>query len=172
MVLLLRYTGLRISDVATLSRDRVTPGKILLYTQKTGAHVFLPIGVDLQAALASLPDPRGAGNDPKYYFWNGAMLKQTAVDIAARTLAAVFKIEGPRRACSPDSATRWQRNSWPAVEASRKSQDILGISPPAVVRKHYAKWSHGRQERISTLFEAVYPGTFLAHDKEKAAVTR
>ena len=43
MLLLLRYTGLRISDVATLGRDRVKGGEILLHTQKTGGTVFLPI---------------------------------------------------------------------------------------------------------------------------------
>jgi site-specific recombinase XerD len=36
MVLLLRYTGLRISDVATLSRDRVKADRIYLYTMKNG----------------------------------------------------------------------------------------------------------------------------------------
>jgi site-specific recombinase XerD len=42
-ILLLRYTGLRISDLATLERKRIQNGKILLYTQKTGGTVFLPI---------------------------------------------------------------------------------------------------------------------------------
>ncbi|MBZ5677517.1 MAG: tyrosine-type recombinase/integrase [Acidobacteriia bacterium] len=169
MVLLLRYTGLRISDVATLSRDRVTPGRILLYTHKTGAHVFLPIGVELQAALASLPHPRGAGSNPEYYFWNGEMLKQTVVDIAARTLAAVFK----RSKVPGAHAHRFRHTLATELLARGGSEqevaDILGISP-VVVRKHYAKWSHGRQERISTLFEAVYPGTFLAHE-ENVSVT-
>ena len=36
--------------------------------------------------------------------------------------------------------------------------DILGISP-AIVRKHYAKWSQARQQRIKRLFEDVYRGT-------------
>lgn len=43
MVLLLRYTGLRISDVATLARERVRNGRIYLYTMKNGKPIFLPI---------------------------------------------------------------------------------------------------------------------------------
>jgi hypothetical protein len=42
MVLLLRYTGLRISDVATLARDRVRQDRIYLYTMKNGKPVFFP----------------------------------------------------------------------------------------------------------------------------------
>jgi integrase/recombinase XerD len=39
MVLLLRYSGLRIRDAATLRRERVRDSKLLLYMQKTGAGV-------------------------------------------------------------------------------------------------------------------------------------
>jgi integrase len=38
MVLPLRYTGLRISDVALLGREPVTDGQIPLDPYKTGAH--------------------------------------------------------------------------------------------------------------------------------------
>ncbi|MGH9343576.1 MAG: tyrosine-type recombinase/integrase, partial [Terriglobia bacterium] len=51
MILLLRYTGLRISDVATLARDRVREDRIYLYTMKNGKPVFLPIPAVLQGAL-------------------------------------------------------------------------------------------------------------------------
>jgi integrase len=91
MVLLLRYTGLRISDVASLRRDRVTEGKILLHTQKTGGLVYLPMPVDLQWALDALPAPKGTLGDPQYFFWTGVTSRRAAVGIAERTLAAVFK---------------------------------------------------------------------------------
>jgi len=42
MVLLLRYTGLRVSDVATLAKDRIRDGQIHLYTTKNGKPVLLP----------------------------------------------------------------------------------------------------------------------------------
>jgi integrase len=47
--------------------------------------------------------------------------------------------------------------------------DILGISP-SVVRKRYAKWSQARQQRITKLFEAIYPGTYLAHDEKGTVI--
>jgi hypothetical protein len=38
--------------------------------------------------------------------------------------------------------------------------DILG-NTPEIVRKHYDKWSIGRQKRIDELIERVYFGVFL-----------
>ncbi len=91
MILLLRYTGLRISDVATLARDRIRDGQILLHTQKTGGTVYLPIPDELAGALAIVPDPRGSGSAPEYFFWNGITSRRAVVGIAERTMAAVFK---------------------------------------------------------------------------------
>jgi site-specific recombinase XerD len=63
MVLLLRHTGLRISDVATLARDRIRDEEMLLHTLKTGGTVKLPISQALQQALDTLPLPKEAGSD-------------------------------------------------------------------------------------------------------------
>ncbi len=43
LVLLLRYSGLRIGDGVTLPKDRIRNGKLFLYTQKTGVPVYLPL---------------------------------------------------------------------------------------------------------------------------------
>jgi integrase len=44
MLLLLRWSGLRISDAAKLERSKLTDdGKLFLYTQKTGQPVYVPL---------------------------------------------------------------------------------------------------------------------------------
>jgi site-specific recombinase XerD len=168
MVLLLRYTGLRISDVATLERVRVHGGQILLHTQKTGGTVFLPVPRELHSALDALPPPRGAGSEPRHYFWNGVTSKRAVIGIAQRTLSAVFAKSGVKGA----HAHRFRHTLATEILArggsEQEAADILGISAP-VVRKHYAKWSQARQQRITRLFEAVFPGTYLVHE-EKASV--
>ena len=58
MILLMRYTGLRISDVMTLARDRVRDGIIHLHTQKTAGVVRLPVPIELRRALDELPVPQ------------------------------------------------------------------------------------------------------------------
>ncbi len=42
-VLLLRYSGLRIRDAVCLRRDRIVDGKLMVYTQKTGQPVYVPL---------------------------------------------------------------------------------------------------------------------------------
>lgn len=150
MVLLLRYTALRVSDVATLARDAIRDGQILVRTLKTGQPVFLPIPPDLENALAVLPHPRGAGKEPRCFFWNGITSRRAVVGIAERTLASVFaksKVPGAH-------AHRFRHTLATELLARGATEqdvaDVLGNSP-AIVRKHYAKWSAARQERITAL---------------------
>ena len=46
MILLLRYSGLRISDASTLERSRLKGTKLFLYTQKTGTPVWVPLATE------------------------------------------------------------------------------------------------------------------------------
>jgi len=41
LVLLLRYSGMRIGDEVELATDRLTGSKLSLYTQKTGVPVYI-----------------------------------------------------------------------------------------------------------------------------------
>jgi integrase len=104
MVMLLRHTALRISDVCVLRKDAFSwddtaqTWRILLRTQKSGEPVFLPIPPDLKLALDALPVPRKAPSDCPYYFWNGVTSRRAVVGIAERAMAAVFKKSGVPKA--------------------------------------------------------------------------
>jgi len=153
MVLLLDNTALRISDIATLARDRVQDGRIFLRTAKSGQLVFLPVWKATQTALDALPAPRGAETTPRYYFWNGVTSKRAVVGIAERTLAAVFKKSGVLGA----HAHRFRHTLATRLLGSGAATlqdvaDILGNSPE-IVRKHYEKWSSARQERIDRIMQ-------------------
>jgi site-specific recombinase XerD len=72
MVLALRYTALRIGDVAMLARDRISRDgnrwRTFLRTEKSGKPVFLPIPTELRAAFEALPLPRNCGEETKWFF--------------------------------------------------------------------------------------------------------
>lgn len=170
MVLLLRYTALSISDVATLARDRVRDGEILLRRQKTGGLVFLPVPDQLQAALDALPATRDSDENPSNYFWNEeSMSRRCVVGVAERTLSAVCKRSGVAHA----HAHRFRQTIATEILAKggteQDAADVLGNSP-AVIRKHYAKWNVQRQDRIKSLMQAVHSGTFLAQTEKRAAI--
>ncbi|MGA2725651.1 MAG: tyrosine-type recombinase/integrase [Bryobacteraceae bacterium] len=161
MILLLRHTALRVSDVCTLRKDAVSRDtekntwRVFLYTQKTGDAVFLPIPESVKLVLDALPLPRGAAQDCPYYFWNGKTSRRAVVGIAERTLSAVFKKSRVKGAHAHryrhTLATRLLEQGATFEEVA----DILGNSPE-VVRAHYGKWSKGRQAIIDRLMFAHF----------------
>jgi site-specific recombinase XerD len=159
MVLLLNNTALRVSDVATLARDRVHGGRVLVRTKKTGDTVYLPVWKDTQAALDALPAPRGACAESRYFFWNEITSRRAVVGIAERTLAAVFKQSKVPHAHAHRFRHTLATRLLGMGGTEQEVADILGNSPE-IVRKHYAKWSQARQKRIDDLMTAaqVAPG--------------
>ena len=111
MILLLRHTALRVSDVCTLRKDAVSRDaekntwRVFLYTQKTGDPVFLPIPESVKLVLDALPLPRNAAQDCPYYFWNGQSLAPgRGRDRGTNAFRRVQKIRGEGRPRSSVSA--------------------------------------------------------------------
>ena len=156
MILLLRYTALRISDVATLRRDRLRHGEILVRTTKNGKPVKLPVHPDLQAALDVLPVPRGVeGQECPYFFWSGNGTERAVIRDATRTMATVYKASGVQGACSHRFRHTLATEILELGGSIQDAADVLGDSD-AIIRKHYVKWSAGRQARISELLNRLW----------------
>jgi site-specific recombinase XerD len=168
MVLTLRYTALRVGDVAMLARDRISrDGKrwrVFLRTEKNGKPVFLPIPQQLKDALDAAPLPRGLQGESKHFFWNGITSERSMKGIVERAMLSVF-----RKSAVPHAHAHRFRHTLATELLGRGATfeeiaDILGNSPD-VVRKHYAKWSVARQTRIDELMEGVYSeATYLSQD--------
>jgi site-specific recombinase XerD len=161
MIMLLRHTALRVSDVCTLRKDAISwdpeqnTWRVFLYTQKTGDPVFLPIPAPLKLVLDALPLPRSAPQNCPYYFWNGQSSRRAVVGIAERTLSAVFKKSGVKDA----HAHRYRHTlATRLLEQGATFEQVADIpgNSPAVVRKHYGKWSKGRQANIDRLMMAHF----------------
>ena len=87
MVLLLRYSGLRISDAVALRRERVQGDRIFLYQQKTGTPVYVPVPDFVIRALNSLPRR-------EYLFWSGNGELKSAIEDWRRAFKSLAKIAG------------------------------------------------------------------------------
>jgi site-specific recombinase XerC len=109
-----------------------------------------------QAALDVLPLPRGAdGPECPYFFWSGHGDRQTFVRDVTRTLSAVFKASGVAKACSHRFRHTLATEVLEMGGTFEDAADILGDTE-AIVRKHYAKWSAGRQARITDLLARIW----------------
>ncbi len=136
-VLLLRYSGLRIRDVVCLHRDRVKDGKLMLYTQKTGQAVFVPLPPVVFEALAACGD----GQLP---FWSGSGNPKSAVADWQRSLRRLFELAGVKSG----HAHRF-RDTF-AVRLLEKGVPLESVAvllgnSLRIAEKHYAPWVKSRQ---------------------------
>ena len=125
----------------------------------------------MKLVLDALPPPRNSAQDCPYYFWNGNSSRRAVVGIAERTLAAVFKKSGVKDAHAHRYRHTLATRLLEQGATFEQVADILGNSP-AVVRKHYGKWSKGRQANIDRLMMAYFqtegvtnPVTKKSHEK-------
>lgn len=152
MILLLRYSGLRISDAALLQRSRLSGDKLFLYTQKTGTPVWVPLPTTTIEALKNAPS-----DNEKYFFWNGNCLPTSTVKIWERTFATVFE-----KAHIPDGTIHRFRDTF-AIELLLKGVPIeqvsvlLGHSSLKITEKHYAPWVKARQEQLEQSVRLAWP---------------
>jgi integrase len=177
MIMIHRHTALRISDVATFPKDAVSwdqdnkTWRIRVRTQKSGEPVYLPIPKTLKLLLDALPLPRNAAKDCPYYFWSGHSSRRSVASIAGQTLRTVFEKSGVKNAHSHRFRHTLATRLLAQGATFEEIADILGNSP-AVVRKHYGKWSKGRQNNIDRLMLAhfetmpdIIPVTKKSHEE-------
>ncbi|HUZ94356.1 MAG TPA: tyrosine-type recombinase/integrase, partial [Edaphobacter sp.] len=135
---LLRYSGLRIRDAVTLSKEKIEDGKLLLYTQKTGTPVFIP-----------LPDPvleqlQKVNPSSPFIFWSGVGNPKSAVADWQRSLAKVFVLAGIKGHAHRFRDT-FSVNLLKAGVPLETVSILLGHSSVKITEKHYAPWVKSRQ---------------------------
>jgi integrase/recombinase XerD len=72
--LLMRWTGLRIGDVLEIRKSDIIKHRVVLVTQKTGAHVDMSVPREVVQALDSLP---AEGIRKGYYFWESRLNQES-----------------------------------------------------------------------------------------------
>lgn len=149
MVLLLRYSGIRIGDAVTLQKERISDGKLLLYTAKTGTPVFIP-----------LPDFVLAALDEALPFWNGKGKATSAIGVWERTFKRLFEI-----AKIPDGHAHRFRDTFAVglLQQGVSLEDVsvlLGHSSIRITEKHYSPWVKSRQELLEAAVKKVWTKAF------------
>ncbi len=143
LVLLLRYSGMRIGDGVNFSTDRLEGNRLFLYTQKTGVPVNTILPGFVLSALEATPKVT-----EKFFFWSGRGKLESIVRSWQTRLRKLFKL-----ANVPNGHAHRFRDTF-AVELLlagvpiERVSILLGHQSVRITEKHYAPWVRSRQEQL------------------------
>ena len=164
-LLLMIYSGLRISDCALLRRDSVSKsGRLTLRTAKTGETVTLTLHQDAVDALKALPV-----ESTEYFFWSGKGKWESCAGSLRRSGDAVFKLAGikghPHMFRDTFSVGLLNQGT-----SMRTVQLLLGHSSIQTTEKHYAPFDRGTQVILDAAVSKLDFGLGLAKKRVKNRV--
>jgi integrase/recombinase XerD len=142
-VLTLRYTGMRLGDVATLSTDRLIGNKIQLYTQKTGVPVYCVLPQFVADLLECLPKI-----SERYFFWTGNSTIHTVNGVWQRTLQSLFKLAEIKNGFAHRFRDTFSVELLLAGVPIEQVSILLGHSNIKVTQQHYNPWVRDRQLQL------------------------
>ena len=151
LVLLLRYTGMRIGDVVNLTTERINNNKPLLYTQKTGTPVCGVLPGFVVAALASTQPTCGTS-----LFWNGAGNLETVVGSWQKRLRKLFRLAGVEHGHAHCFRDTFAAELLLAGVPLERVSILLGHQSVKITEKYYAAWTDSRQRQIEDDLERAW----------------
>jgi integrase len=155
LILLLRYSGLRLGDAVTISRDRIEDGTLILRTEKTGTRVRVPLPQEVTDAIAACPGPR-------FPFWSGNGKRKSVVTNWQRALKTLFDIAEVPGAHAHRYRHTFACEMLMAGVSLTIVAKLLGHASEAITERHYGAWVKGRQEQLEVAVRQAFPSKFAA----------
>jgi integrase/recombinase XerD len=147
LVLLMRYSGMRVSDSVTLTTDRLDGKKLFLYTQKTGTPVYTVLPDSVLQALEATPRVT-----TKHYFWSGDCKRESIAGLWEKRLKKLFDSaevsKGQGNAISHRFRDTFAVELLLAGVPIERVAILLGHQSVRVTERHYNPWVRSRQEQL------------------------
>jgi integrase/recombinase XerD len=147
LVLLMRYSGMRVSDAVTLTTDRLDGKKLFLYTQKTGTPVYTVLPDSVLQALEATPRVT-----TKHYFWSGCCKLESIAGLWEKRLKKLFDLaevsKGQGNAISHRFRDTFAVELLLAGVPIERVSILLGHQSVRVTERHYNPWVRSRQEQL------------------------
>jgi integrase len=150
LVLLMRYSGIRISDAVMFRRDQLKNGKLFLRQAKTKHPVWVPVPPKVVKALGACDE----GQAP--YFYSGVGKVKSSITEWQDRLKKVYTMAG-----IPDGHSHRLRDTF-AVALLNEGVPLetvsilLGHRSIRTTEKHYAPWVKSRQDQLEKAVKATW----------------
>jgi integrase/recombinase XerD len=151
LILLLRYSGMRIGDAVNLSCDRISGNRLFLYTPKNRRAGQCHSAPFVLAALEVTPKV-----NETYFFWSSVGNLESAARSWQTRLRRLFQL-----AKIPNGHAHRFRDTF-AVELllagapMERVSVVLGHQSVRITEKHYAPWVRSRQEQLEADLESAW----------------
>lgn len=176
LVLLMRYSGMRVSDAVTLTTDRIDGKRLFLYTQKTGVPVYTVLPDSVLQVLNATPRITTT-----HYFWTGIGKRRTVVTHWQKRLKRIFDLaevsKGEGNAISHRFRDTFAVELLLAGVPIERVSILLGHQSVRVTEKHYNPWVRSRQEQLEADIASAWSrdpvlsqeiiGTILVHSRKE-----
>jgi integrase/recombinase XerD len=143
LVLLLRYTGMRIGDAVSLTSDRIELNRLFLYTAKTGTLVNTVLPDFVLEALEACPKVTDI-----HFFWNGRDKLDAIVGSWRRRLARLFELAEVQKGHAHRFRDTFAVELLLAGVPIERVSVLLGHQSVRITERHYSPWVHARQEQL------------------------
>ncbi len=143
LVLVLRYSGMRIGDAVKLTTDRLTGNKLFLYTQKTGVPVYTVLPGFVVRALDVVPRVT-----PMHFFWNGTHSLDGVVGSWQERLRELFRLAKVTRGHAHRFRDTFAAELLLAAVPIERVAVLLGHQSVKVTEKYYSAWTASRQRQV------------------------
>jgi integrase/recombinase XerD len=143
LVLVLRYTGMRIGDSVKLTASEVNGNRLFVYTQKTGVPVNVLLPEFVAQSLSAVPRVT-----EERFFWNGVDSLDAVVGSWQRRLRKLFEIAKIENGHAHRFRDTFAVELLQAGVPLDRVSVLLGHKSVKITEKYYAAWTHARQEQI------------------------
>jgi len=143
LVLLMRYSGLRITDAVMLAVGKIQGNRLILYTQKTGVPVFTVLPDFVVTALDECPR-----SHPSYFFWTGQGSAESTRKYWDKKLRTLFETAGITGGHSHRFRDTFAVGLLMAGVPLDRLSVLLGHSSVKTTERHYSPWVQSRQTQL------------------------
>lgn len=155
LILLMRYSGLRISDAVALTTDQLDGAKLFLYTAKTRVPVYTLLPDFVLRALEATPRVTETR-----FFWSGQGKREHVVCDWQGKIKDAFDAAGIVKGLS-NAVSHRLRDTF-AVELLlagvplERVAVLLGHQSVKITEKHYSPWVEARQAQLEADLAAAW----------------
>jgi integrase/recombinase XerD len=142
-ILVMRYSGLRISDAATLAVDSLSGNRLRLRQVKTGESVSVLLPDNVAIKLKKVPHKH-----PKYFFWSGSAKVTSITGFWRAKIADVFTNAKIINGHTHRFRDTFAVDLLQAGVSLENVSTLLGHKSIRITEKHYSPWVKVRQDAL------------------------